>query len=142
MPVDQTPLDSAELIAPCGLNCRVCRAFVRHRKPCPGCRGGAFNKSNGCLSCAIKTCRKLTDGDRRFCFSCPDYPCTNLLRLEKRYRKKYGVNIFDNFRSIKEEGLETFLSREDAKWQCPTCGSTLCMHKPECDTCGHAWRAA
>ena len=28
-----------DLIAPCGMNCSLCRAYGRERKPCPGCRG-------------------------------------------------------------------------------------------------------
>jgi hypothetical protein len=31
---------SKELIAPCGMNCAICKAYLRQRNPCNGCRFG------------------------------------------------------------------------------------------------------
>ncbi|PWB60076.1 MAG: hypothetical protein C3F18_00180 [Nitrosomonadales bacterium] len=55
-------LGDTDLIAPCGLNCGLCRAFVRDKNPCPGCRGGDSNKSNACLTCVITHCGELAAG--------------------------------------------------------------------------------
>lgn len=130
-------LDDAALIAPCGVNCNLCRAFIRDNRPCPGCRGDNSHKSKACLTCAIKNCRELAVGGHRFCFSCAKYPCADLLHLNGRYRRKYGVNLIANLERIQAAGVENFVAEEESKWSCPECGSRLCMHKPQCVKCGH-----
>ena len=134
------PLDDIDLLAPCGLNCSLCRAFVRDRKPCPGCRGGDNNKSNACLTCVIKHCGELSTSGHRFCFSCASYPCINLLHLDNRYRMKYGVSVIANLARIKAIGTESYVAEENAKWLCSKCGSRLSMHKAHCVTCGNSWQ--
>lgn len=129
-------------IAPCGINCSLCRAYIREREPCPGCRGGDSNKSNACLTCAIKNCQEFAAGDRQFCHTCDRFPCKELLRLDKRYRTKYGVSVIANLERIKAVGVGRFVAEETAKWSCPECGSLLCMHKPQCPNCGHEWQAS
>ena len=42
------------LIAPCGMNCRLCYAFIRDKKPCPGCLEDDVHKSNACVTCRIR----------------------------------------------------------------------------------------
>ena len=36
---------SAEMIAPCGLNCCLCKRALAEANPCPGCHGPNENKS-------------------------------------------------------------------------------------------------
>ena len=124
-------------IAPCGLDCRLCRAYIRDRNPCPGCRGGDNNKSDTCLACAIKNCSEFKEGKQQFCYSCARFPCDDLLHLDRRYRLKYGVSPISNLGRIKIGGLESFIIEEISKWSCAQCGSLLCMHKPQCVNCGH-----
>jgi hypothetical protein len=129
-----------QIVAPCGLNCSLCRAYLRDRKPCPGCRGGGTNKSNACLTCAIKNCDELAAGGNQFCSSCDQFPCADLLRLDARYKTRYGVSAIANLERIKAVGVARFVAEEKAKWSCSECGSLLCMHKPQCLHCGHAWQ--
>ncbi len=68
--------------------------------------------------------------------NCPSFPCKRLKSLEKRYREKYGVLIYNNMRMIKEEGINVFINNEEKKWKCAACGKTLCMHKENCTNCG------
>jgi hypothetical protein len=136
----QLRANDPKIIAPCGVNCSLCRAYIRDRKPCPGCRGGDSHKSNACLTCAIRNCRELAAGGHRFCFSCDNFPCANLLHLEGRYQAQYGVSVIANLERIKAVGVERFVAEEEARWSCPECGSLLCMHRPQCPACGHAWR--
>ena len=124
------------IIAPCGINCSLCRAYMRDRDPCPGCRGGDSNKSNACLTCAIKNCSELAAGNHRFCSSCPQFPCAELSHLDHRYRTQYGVSVIDNLIRIKVAGVKEFIAEEAVDWSCPECGSRLCMHKPQCPHCG------
>jgi len=128
------------LIAPCGLDCALCRSYIRKRNPCPGCRGSDSNKTKSCLACAIKNCKELAAGKFRFCFSCASYPCTVLRHLEDRYRARYGVSPISNLEQIKRTGVEDFMAEEISKWACPDCGSLLSMHKPECVHCGYNWQ--
>ncbi|MCX6034209.1 MAG: DUF3795 domain-containing protein [Chloroflexi bacterium] len=127
------------LIAPCGINCRLCRAYTRDRKSCPGCRGDDTNKSNSCVTCQIKNCGKMINGKIEYCFKCDEFPCPRLTHLDKRYRNKYGTSVIDNLMSIKRIGVINFVKNENKKWTCPECGSMICMHKPQCLSCGFAW---
>jgi hypothetical protein len=128
------------LIAPCGMNCSLCRAFVRDKKACPGCRGDDHFKSKSCLNCHIKTCEKIVSAEVKYCFSCDSFPCDKLLHLDKRYRTKYGMSMIDNLEEIRNSGIRHFIRTEKKRWICPKCGRLLCVHQPQCLYCQHMWR--
>jgi hypothetical protein len=132
--------DDPAIIAPCGLNCRLCRAYIRDRNPCPGCRGEDRHKSNACINCPIKNCQELAAGQHRFCYSCGKFPCAVLRHLDHRYRSRYSVSAIENLERIKTVGVEQFVAEETAEWTCPKCGLLLCMHKPQCVACGYSWQ--
>ncbi len=75
-------LDAA-LIAPCGMNCGLCRGYVREKNPCPGCSGDDESKPGYCVTCKIKTCEQIASGASAFCFECESFPCTRLRQLDK-----------------------------------------------------------
>jgi hypothetical protein len=131
---------TAALIAPCGMNCRLCIAYVRDRNPCPGCRRDDRPKPITRYTCRIKTCQNLIRNKAKYCFACDTFPCDRLTHLDKRYRTKYGMSMLDNLATIKAVGIRRFLAAEQAKWPCPACGQLLCVHKPQCLSCGHPWR--
>ncbi len=122
------------LIAPCGINCRLCRAYARDRNPCSGCRDGGTH-----LACKIKNCKALKRGKYKYCFSCTEYPCATLVHLDKRYRTRYATSPIDNLKNIKEAGIRAFVEKENKKWTCPQCRAMLCMHQPGCLSCGYVW---
>jgi hypothetical protein len=124
------------LIAPCGLDCRRCRAYIRERNPCPGCRGGDSHKSNACLACVIKNCEERAAGTRRFCLAGGDCPCACLVHLDRRYRTRYGISAIGNLERIRAVGIRKFVAEETVKWTCSHCGALLCMHMPRCAHCG------
>ena len=130
---------SSELIASCGINCRLCRAYVREKKPCPGCRGWNDNKSPSCINCRIKNCETLVKNNLKYCFACGEFPCARLAHLDWRYRTRYDVSVIDNLLDIKKIGIRKFVEKENIKWKCPECGAMICMHKHECLSCGYAW---
>jgi hypothetical protein len=127
------------LIAPCGINCRLCHAYVRKKKPCPGCQTDGPSKSTYCLTCKIKTCEKRVKGDIQNCFACDTFPCARLKQLDKRYRTKYGTSPIENLVSIQKIGVAGFVKKQNKEWMCPQCGAILCMHSPQCLTCGYPW---
>ncbi len=135
-----TDVMRASGIAPCGMNCRLCRAYVRDRRPCPGCRGDDSLKSKVCISCPIKNCEKILNADVKYCFTCDGFPCARLNHLDKRYRTRYGMSMIDNLEIIKRFGLKHFLRREKKRWTCPACGAIICVHNPQCLSCQHTWR--
>jgi hypothetical protein len=128
-----------ELIAPCGINCRVCMAYGRTKNVCPGCRGEDTLKSKSCAMCRIKNCEKLAMGKFEYCYECDAFPCALLAHLDKRYRTRYGTNPIGNLRSIQIASIYSFIEAENKRWTCPQCGGMLCMHKPECLSCGYGW---
>ena len=125
------------LIAPCGMNCRLCRAYVRDKKACPGCRGGDSFKSKSCIACRIRNCEKIVNGNVKYCFNCDGFPCARLKHLDQRYRTRYGMSMIDNLENIRKFGIRHFIRNEKQKWTCPECGGIICVHKENCIFCGH-----
>lgn len=134
-----TSIKSA-LIAPCGMNCRLCSAYIREKKACPGCYGNDNLKSKSCAMCRIKNCEIIKAGKVRYCFACENFPCANLNHLDKRYRTKYGMSMVDNLKDVKHFGMRNFIKREKERWACSTCGEIICVHKESCIFCGTKWR--
>jgi hypothetical protein len=130
----------ATLIAPCGMNCHLCRAYVRNKNACLGCRGGDSNKSKSCITCQIKNCEKKVSGSFKYCFECGSFPCARLDRLDNRYRTKYGMSMIENLTVVRSLGIRRFIENEKKRWACPECGRLLCVHKSECIYCQHVWR--
>lgn len=123
------------MIAPCGMNCGICMAHLREKKKCAGCNNDDHNKPYHCTKCVIKFCGIKQRLNFRFCYDCPQYPCTRLKQLDKRYRTKYNMSMLDNLMKIKEFGLDYFLKAESTKWTC-RCGGIICVHKSCCSICG------
>ena len=128
------------MIAPCGMNCRLCRAYARDKKACPGCRGDDSVKPKTRATCRIKNCEKKVQGGARYCFSCDGFPCFRLNHLDERYRVKYGMSMIDNLVNLKRVGIRQFIENEKEKWSCPECAEILCVHEPQCLFCEHKWR--
>ena len=122
------------------MNCRLCRAYIRDRNPCPGCRADDADKPKTRVICKIKNCENITKGKARYCCSCGSFPCDSLNHLDKRYRTKYGMSMIDNLKNMKMSGIRKFIESERQKWTCPDCGQIICVHNPQCPSCGHKWR--
>lgn len=123
------------LIAPCGMNCGICLAFLRDKNRCSGCREDSIHKPGHCKKCVIINCEKLAKTDSNFCYDCEKYPCSRLKRLDNRYRTKYGMSMLDNLNFIKENKMEKFLENEQKRWTCDVCGSGISVHRDFCLNC-------
>ncbi len=129
-----------ELIAPCGMNCSVCMSFLARqvdlnkkgfkRSYCKGC----LPRGENCLHMG-DSCELLGKGLVRFCYDCHDFPCKRLKSLDKRYRTKYHLSMIENLKTIKEEGIDYFLKKEETKWLCPDCSHSICCHNGLCLNC-------
>jgi hypothetical protein len=129
------PLFTRTHIAPCGINCGTCIAYLREKNRCAGCNSVSGSKAHHCEECSIKNCKELSDSGGKYCFSCGKFPCQRVRQLDKRYRTVYGISLIDNLRAIKEHGIREFVRNEHERWKCPACGSTLSVHRKECPEC-------
>lgn len=141
MAIPKAPSTSDFLIAPCGLNCRLCRAYQRRRNPCPGCRADDAIKPKTRVICRVKICEKRMAKGIEFCSQCGEFPCAHVMHLDKRYRTKYATSVVENLTAIRDRGIAAFVENENRKWTCSGCGGTLCMHDPRCPVCGLEWRS-
>ncbi len=123
------------LIAPCGMNCGICIAYLRKKKPCPGCRINSENKPKHCVFCTIVNCGKLSETTSGFCIDCKTFPCPRMKNLDLRYRKNYRTSLIENQRQIKADGIKSFLEAESLKWICSSCGMVLSIHRDLCLNC-------
>lgn len=129
-----------ELVAPCGMNCNVCAAYlaVTHDVKskgirmmyCIGCR--PRNKPCAFLK---KNCDLLRKNEVKYCYECPTFPCKRLSAIDKRYRTQFRMSEIENLRHIKDKGIESFLKAEIAKWKCPQCGGVISCHNGLCFDC-------
>ena len=126
-----------ELVAPCGMNCRICIAFFgytisgkKRKMNCIGC-----NPSGKSCAHLKKYCEKLTKKEIEYCYECSDFPCEQIQKLDTKYRKRFDISTIDNLRFIKENGMEKFLQQQEEKYKCPKCGEIICVHNGKCYSC-------
>lgn len=128
---------SEELIAPCGMNCRICLAFFgytmsgkKRKMKCVGCK--PTNKSCAHLK---KYCKKLLKNEIEYCYECSDFPCEQLQKLDSKYRERYNMSMIENLEKIRDNGIDDFLNQQEKKYQCPECGGVICVHNGICYSC-------
>lgn len=133
--VTQNPIFADTLIAPCGMNCGVCVAYLREKRPCKGCRVRSENKPRHCVTCRIANCDELARTDTGFCIDCTTFPCARMKQLDLRYRKNYQTSLIDNLKYIEQHGMGSFLNLEARQRTCPFCGNIVSIHRDFCIHC-------
>ncbi|MCK9580191.1 MAG: DUF3795 domain-containing protein [Methanoregula sp.] len=118
------------LIAPCGMDCAICMAFLREKNRCGGCHAPDRKCSK---NCTIFACEQVQG---RYHHTCDKYPCSRLKQLDKRYRTKYGMSMIDNLEAIRKDGIREFVRTERERWTCTACGGTIDVHHGKCSDCG------
>jgi len=121
------------MIAPCGMNCGSCIAYMRPKNNCTGC--WLVDQGKARVNCVIRNCTILKTIESKFCFDCQKFPCMRLRQLDKRYRTKYNTSFLENLAMIKENGIDYFLSFETNRRKCPDCGASLSVHRDFCLAC-------
>lgn len=139
------------LVGRCGLYCGACGIYRAYRDGgdylkkvaesfdcardlvrCEGCQ----NLDSECWGhgCRIRNCMK--DKGYSFCYECQGLDsCDNYSELYEGY-KELGVDIRRNLQSIKSEGPEKWIEKQDRKWQCKSCGEPISCHMEKCHHCG------
>lgn len=130
----------ALLIAPCGMNCRLCIAYFRKKRRCLGCNSDSETKSVHCAKCSIKNCDVILSNKSKFCYECDKFPCRRLKQLDSRYRLKYKMSMLENLEYIKDSGMDKFLNNEAKRWMCAECGDIICVHEGCCLNCKSSFR--
>jgi hypothetical protein len=123
-------------LAPCGINCGTCRAYLRTRNKCSGCMSVEGSNISHCLNCSIRNCEFLSSTISKFCYECDNFPCLKIKHIDKRYYTKYKTGLIQNLRIINKTGVEAYLVNENKRWMCSSCGSALCVHQDCCLKCG------
>ena len=131
-----------ELIAPCGMNCGVCKAFLAYRHGIQRQKNKVTHCA-GCLprgkNCYIKrSCKKLTHNQVKYCYECELMPCEKLAHLDKRYRERYGMSMVENLKTLKAKGMDQFLKEQAERHACPNCGDVVSVHDGKCYACGYS----
>ena len=130
---------TAGMIAPCGLDCSLCKRALAETDPCPGCHGPNENKPECCAErCGIVLCAKRRENGYEYCDECPDYPCGDVMEKENRYTSQYPhrESPLENLRMIREKGMAAFLELERQQWTCPNCGRPFSVYDRNCPHCG------
>ena len=131
----------AELVAPCGMNCALCSAYIAYSHGlqkktgkihhCIGCR----QRNKQCAFLKVR-CKNLSKGKVKFCFECGKMPCKSLAALDLRYRTRYGMSMVENLEFIRKNGIGKFVKKEEKQWRCQKCGKDfICVHNGKCYTC-------
>jgi len=108
-------ISATKLIAPCGMNCGLCMAYLGDKNKCPGCRAEDTGKAVTVIRCKIKNCEVIQKGKVKFCFGCDNFPCKNLKHPDERYRTKYNMSMIENLENIKKSGVRKFIENEKVR---------------------------
>lgn len=127
------------LIAPCGMNCSICMAYLRKKNKCNGCRAINTWNPKTRVECKIKNCKLLNSQGLEYCYQCPEYPCPLIKNMDKRYKARYRMSMIENLNDIKNTGIEEFKKVEKEKWKCKSCGGVINVHKGSCSSCEKLW---
>jgi len=130
----------SELIAPCGMDCSICSAYLAFSNAIPKKRGAISH----CIGCRPRNkqcvflkghCSTLRRGKVEFCFQCRRFPCNRLSHLDRRYRRDYGMSLIRNLEEIRSVGVAAFVRRQAARYSCARCGRRISVHNKQCFVC-------
>ena len=131
-----------DLIAPCGMNCGICKSYLAYSRGVPAQKG----KVSNCVGCRIRSkncafikrdCPKKVGKQLSSCSECGDMPCRRLAHLDQRYQEHYGMSMGENLKEIKDKGMDEFLKDQEVKYRCPKCGDVVSVHDGRCYACGY-----
>lgn len=122
------------LVAPCGMNCNICKSHLRRYRACSGCNAENHDRP----PCVFHKCEMLKNTDSGLCLECEQYPCKTLQKADAKHRGRDGVSMIENLEYIREHGMAAFLKMEEEKWKCPECGGVVCVGawSIACSACG------
>lgn len=125
---------SEKMIAPCGVNCLACSAYLSNKTPCAGCRApDELITRKSCRNCLKKKC--AFDKGLEWCYQCSSFPCSKIKDLNKRYTQNYNVDLIQNGLDAKND-IQAFLLFQKERFTCQSCGGVIDQHHKKCSDCG------
>ncbi len=130
------------LVAPCGIDCGTCAAYIAFSRGIPRQKGVEY--CTGCRernkNCAFlkKRCEFKVGKQLDYCYECPKFPCDQLRHLDDKYRLDYNTSLIENLTFIKEHGIEAFAKHQRERFTCKKCGGMISVHNGFCYNCGKA----
>ncbi len=124
----------AMLVAPCGMNCNICKSHLRRYRACSGCNADNHDRP----LCVFHKCETIKNNDSGLCLECEQYPCKQLKKADTKHKRRDGMSMIANLEYIKAHGITAFLKIEEEKWKCPECGGVICVGawSIACSDCG------
>lgn len=98
-------------VAPCGLYCGECTAFLC--KKCGGCRSNEGLSKEYRKYCKIYRCSN--DRHLKTCLECDGCPCKffDFFKAEELQSSSWFLDVWANMKQIKEASLAEFLKRKE-----------------------------
>jgi hypothetical protein len=129
---------SPDLIAPCGMNCAICSRHLSYvnnlnKSQCTGCR--PRNKKCSYLFGKCTGINHKAKSDAAFCFTCNQFPCKQIDRIDRRYKTNYKMSMKENLGFIKTKGILKFIINQYEKYACQKCGGLISIHNRKCFKC-------
>lgn len=141
-----------ELLAPCGLYCGVCGAYLATRTDNPKLRQGMAQVYGcapedinclGCLSdvrykhcedCAIRDCAQSKGYTG--CHQCGEFPCDKIEALDAAFPDTpAGREVRRAIAAWRDLDDEAFAAAQEARWTCRSCGARLMRGQKICHQC-------
>ena len=123
-----------ETLAPCGVNCAACGAYLRAKNRCSGCLGPVPPTRKSCQNCVRRAC--AAEKGIAWCFECAQFPCKQLKTLDKSYQTRYNISLIQDGHLAAERGVDALLLAQRERYLCPRCGGVVCQHDGLCSECG------
>jgi len=100
------------LVAPCGLYCGECTAFLNEE--CKGCRSNEGLSSEYRKHCRLYQCSNSKN--LRICLECEEFPCKlfDFFKAEKLEESSWFLDVWSNMKQVKEIGLTNFLGKKES----------------------------
>ena len=98
------------LVAPCGLYCGECTAFLNEE--CGGCRSNEGLGKEYRKYCRIYQCSNSKN--LKICLECKEFPCKtfDFFKAERLEESSWFLDVWNNMKQIKEVGLTEFLNKK------------------------------
>lgn len=109
---------------------------LNHEIKCQGCKTDTIFENCGKV-CKIRKC--AINRNMEHCIDCDDYPCNfynEWLNYSTIFKLPHLKPAPNNLTTIKNVGVDQWLSEQDKKWKCSECQTSFSWFTINCTICG------